>query len=110
MQFDFKFKSKKTAISKAQFAGAAGVFWQKIRKAVFFVFLIGMVALGGYVWQKNLSAGGWSDEKKQEYLNAQNKGVIFNEGAFNKAILDVESRRQKNVISRQQIKDIFKAY
>lgn len=110
MQFDFKLGLKKTTTSKTQLIPMIGIFWQKIYKIVFFIFLIGMVVLGGYIWQKSLSGGEWSAEKKQEYLDAQNKSVVFKESDFKKALSDVETRRQENTDSQQPAKDIFKAY
>jgi hypothetical protein len=111
MKFDFKFGDKKTSISTARLVSAAGFFWQKISKIVLVVFLGAMIFLGGYIWQKSLSGGAWSDEKKQEYLDTQNKEVILNESSFEKAFLNVEMRKKNISNDNTKVrKNIFKTY
>ncbi|HBI34281.1 MAG TPA: hypothetical protein DEA43_02015 [Candidatus Moranbacteria bacterium] len=106
MQFDFK----KLTTNNGQLFSTVVIFWQKIYKTVFFVFLTIVILLSVYVWQRSLSGGQWSAEKKQEFLDAQNKGVVFKESVFNKALSDVEMRKQENVSESKGIKDIFKDY
>ncbi len=110
MQFDFKLGSTNKITSKAQFIAATGSFWQKIYKLVFFIFLFCMIALGGYIWQISLSGGTWSAEKKQEYLDSQNKDVVLKENDFKKALTDVEMRKTNNIENQEILKDIFKSY
>lgn len=110
MQFNFKFGFRKTATSKIQLISAIGFFWQKIYKLVFLVFLVSMIALGGYIWRKSLSGGEWSAEKKQEYLDAQNKGVVFKENDFKKALSDVELRKRNDSDEKKPVKNVFKPY
>ncbi|NTW26959.1 MAG: hypothetical protein HGA36_01405 [Candidatus Moranbacteria bacterium] len=106
MKFDFKIGSK----SKKPLLPAIGLFWQKIYKIIFLIFLLIALALGWYVWHTSLSGGEWSAEKKQEYLNSQTKGVVFNENNFKKVLLDIEERKQYVVSDDQTKKDIFKSY
>ncbi|MDD5463553.1 MAG: hypothetical protein PHP62_00170 [Candidatus Moranbacteria bacterium] len=106
MQFDFK----KLTTNNGQLFSSVVIFWQKIYKTVFFIFLAIVILLSGYVWQRSLSGGQWSAEKKQEFLDAQNKGVVFKESVFNKALSDVELRKQEKASENKGIKDIFKDY
>jgi len=110
MQFDFKMGDKSLKLSKEQLVSSAGFFWKKIYMLVFAVFLVCMIVLAGWVWKKSLSGEVWSDQQKQEYLNMQNKGVVFNEDAFKKALSDVEMRKQSVTDNSHEIKDVFKAY
>ena len=110
MQFDFKLDNKKTITSKTQLITVAGHFWQKIYKIIFFILLLCMIALGAYFWQKNLLGEAWSAEKKQEYLDSQNKDVIFKENDFKKALIDIEMRKNGDTDNQEIIKDIFKSY
>jgi hypothetical protein len=106
MQLDFK----KINISSTQLVPALGFFWQKIHRFIFFVVLICLIGLGWYIWQKSLTGGEWSSERKQEYLDAQNKSVVFKEEAFRKALADIERRKENNAVDKKEIKDIFKSY
>ncbi|EKD46434.1 MAG: hypothetical protein ACD_67C00237G0001 [uncultured bacterium] len=106
MQFDFKNLTESKKLTLA----TVGNLWQKSYKAILVILLVVAIASGAYIWRKSLSGGQWSEEKKQEYLNAQNKGVIFKEGDFKKATEDVEMRKKKADGEQESIKDIFKAY
>ncbi|KKQ53184.1 MAG: hypothetical protein US70_C0005G0018 [Parcubacteria group bacterium GW2011_GWD2_38_11] len=110
MQFDFKLNFKKATVTEMQIIPAIGLFWRKRYKSIFLVFLVTVIILSAYIWQRSLSGGEWSPEKKQEYLNAQNKGVIFNENNFKKALADIEMRKQDIADEQKQARDIFKAY
>jgi len=110
MQFDFKLGGKKIQTSKAQLISEVGFFWQKIYKLILLAFLLGVIFLGGYIWEKSLSGSAWSEEKKQEYLDAQNKSVVFNEDAYKKVISDFEIRKNYNVTNREDMNNIFKSY
>lgn len=107
MKFDFKFGFKKEAKAGKHDNFNLVSFWQKISKIVFSIFLGAIIFLSIFVWQKSLSGGGWSEEKKQEYLNSQSKSVFLKENDFEKATKDVEARRQ-GAIKKDQPRDIFK--
>lgn len=106
MQIDFQ----NMASSKEQIIAVAGSFWQKTYKYVFFFFLLSSIFFSAYVWNKGLYGGKWSEEKKNEYLNAQGGGVVFNEDSFKKALADVELRKQEKSDNKEPVRDIFKEY
>jgi hypothetical protein len=112
MQFNFKFGSKQSPENKEKvnYVAVLGLFWRKIYKTVFFTFLFSVIALAGYIWQQSLTGGEWSVVKKQEYLDSQNKGIVFKENDYKKAYADVEMRKNSKNDDSRQIKDIFKAY
>lgn len=107
MKFDFKSVFKKEAKAKKLDNFNLVGFWQKISKIVFSIFLGAIIVLSVFVWQRSLNGGGWSEEKKQEYLNSQSKSVLLKESDFEKATKDVEARRQ-GAIKKDQPRDIFK--
>ena len=110
MEFDLKLGSNKETMSKTQLLSAVGSFWKKIYKIIFSVILVGAIILSGYIWRKSLTGGGWSAEKKQEYLDAQNRGVVFVEKDFKEALSNVELRKQSTETNQQPVRDIFKNY
>lgn len=111
MKFDIKFSSKNMAtIEMKQIVKVASRIWQKTHTLLFFVILIIFIVIGGYIWKQSLYSGEWSNEKKQEYLNTQNKEVIFNGEDFQKVLNDISSREEEYSKTYQPIKDVFKPY
>lgn len=109
MKFDFKFgASDGCASEKGSLLLLVGNFWQKIYKYVFFACLVASVLLGIYMWQRSLSNGAWSLEKKQEFLDSQNKSIVLRESDYKNALADVEARRNENLDEFVELKDIFK--
>jgi hypothetical protein len=98
-----KFNIKNTAETLASF-------WKKFHVFIFFFFLFSLIALGGYFWQQSLYGSGWSNEKKQEYYNSQDKGVIFRQGDFQNAIDDIQLRKEESLRDVEPLKDIFQPY
>jgi hypothetical protein len=84
--------------------------WQKTHAILFFIYFVALISLGIYLWQQNMSGKEWSAEKKQEYMNTQNKRVIFKESDFQKAVDDIQVRKNASNSAFQPIKDIFKPY
>ena len=111
MKLDFKIGLKNNySASSGAIARTAMKFWGKIHTLLFFVILLSFAGLGWHIWQQSLSGAGWSDQKKQDYLNSQSKGVSFKEDEFNSAIGQVQARKNEDVSAFQPAKDIFKAY
>jgi hypothetical protein len=104
---NFKFKTDKN--SSMTFA-AIGIFWQKKYKLFLFASLFISILLGAYVWRNTIYGSEWSDEKKQEYLGAQNKSITLRDGDFKKALDDFELRKNENDFNKINLKDIFAAY
>lgn len=110
MQFNLKF-GKKENTSKIKFLPNIGIFWQKIYKFILFILLMGVAVFGYFTWDKSLSGKGWSAEKRQEYLNSQNKRIVFKEKDFEKVIANIEARKQSIALEdKQEVKDIFKGF
>ena len=107
MKFDIKIDSKIDI--KSIFKMASNV-WKKIHTLLFFVALLIAIAFGGYIWKQNVYSGEWSNAKKQEYINTQNKEVIFKEADFKNVSDDILSRKDENSKEYQPMKDIFKPY
>lgn len=102
--------SKIKKLNKNQIIKAASQMWQKIRSWIFFVFLLISIIVGGFIWQKSLYGAEWSFEKKQEYINSQDKSILFKEDDFKKASADIQNRKERSEKSYEPIKDIFKPY
>lgn len=107
MKFDIKIDSK---MDLKQITETASDVWQKIHMSLFFFALLIAIAIGGYVWKQNVYSGEWSNIKKQEYLNTQNKEVIFKENDFQKISEDILLRKEENTKEYQPMKDIFTPY
>ena len=111
MRIDLKlFSSNASNFNKEKIVSLIAHIWQKIHIMLFFILLSISIFFGGYVWQQNLYGSGWSAEKKQEYINTQNKNVIFKENDFQKILDDIQTRTNENTKEYQPIKDIFKTY
>lgn len=105
MDLDFDFNK-----DGAKFFAKAGDFWQKKYKFFLLLILLVFVAVGGYVWQDAIYGKGWTDEKKQEYMDSKSKSVILKEANFKKASEDFESRKKEIDLSQEELRDIFKGY
>lgn len=87
-----------------------GSLWQKYHKYVLLFVTLLFIGYAGWIWRSNLMGGEWTEEKKQEYLSAQSKSVIFREADFKKAAEDFESRKKQDIKDKSSIKDIFRSY
>ena len=105
MQLKFKPNFKN---SKTQIITIVAATWQKAHRYVFFVCLLSAFIFGWYIWRKSLSENFWSETKKQEYLDSQSKGVVFNQKNFEKVLADIELRKQKSANYNYEWKDTFK--
>ncbi len=71
-------------------------FWKKIHKILFFGLLVAAIIFGGYVWNRSLHSSTWSTEKRQDFINAQEKGITFNEINYKKALDIIKKRSEQN--------------
>lgn len=84
--------------------------WKRVHMFLFFIFLIVSISFGLYIWQQSLYGDGWTEERKQEFIKAQNSGVVFNEENFQKVVNDVQRRQGDISQYKQQLKEIFTPY
>jgi len=111
MKIDLKlFSGNISNFSKEKIVSLIVGIWKKIHTILFFILLFAAIFSGGYIWQQNLYGEGWSIEKKQEYMNTQNKNVIFKENDFQKVLDNISLRKDENSKEYQSMKDIFKPY
>jgi hypothetical protein len=108
--FNMDLKDVSHSLNAGNVLRLGSVFWKKMSTPIFFIFFIGMLSFGGYIWNINLSGKGWSEEKKQEYINNHSKGVVFNENDFKKVIENVETKKNADTSLQQPLRDIFKKY
>jgi len=87
-----------------------GIIWKKFYKILFFVLLFSAIIFGGYVWNRNLHSSTWDEQKKQEFVKSQDKGVVFNENNFEKALEIVGQRAEENSKTSDVGKDFFSSY
>lgn len=84
--------------------------WEKSFRVVFAVFFIALVGLGAYIWYESIYSGEWSADKKQQYLDSQEKSVTLKQQEFNKALNDIAQRQTAFKADYVPIKDIFVPY
>jgi hypothetical protein len=99
-----------TKINKDELVSKLGNLWKKSHRILFFVLLFGAITLGFYQWNRNLYSSTWSNAKKKEFINSQDKGVVLNENNFKKALDIVAQREEENSKKSEPKKDFFKAY
>ncbi|KKQ46434.1 MAG: hypothetical protein US63_C0001G0002 [Candidatus Moranbacteria bacterium GW2011_GWC2_37_8] len=111
MNLNFKISSKGGAkLSATSLCQMIASVWAKTRMAVFFILLIVSILIGWKIWQQSLLGAGWSQQRKQEYLDSQNKSVEFKENEFNEISKEIQRRNLENTNEYQPIKDVFKHY
>lgn len=79
-------------------------------KGLEFLILIAVVLLayGGYLWYKFIFHPQWSEGRKQEYMNTQEKETVFNQNKFSAVIGEIEARKNEYNKKIENIPDIFK--
>lgn len=113
LEFKLKFKVKTkdhSDFGSNSFGCNAALIWRKSRTTLFYVLLVGVIVAGWVIWQQSLKGAGWSDQRKQEFSDSQNKNIEFKEEAFKNVIDKIEERETENNQEYQPIKDIFTAY
>lgn len=113
LEFKFKFKDKTKEYSNFDsnsFGRSAGLIWRQIRTPLFYILLVGVILTGWAIWQKSLKGAGWSDQRKQEFSDSQNKNIEFKEEAFTTVTANIETRKEESSQEYQPIKDIFTTY
>ncbi|MDO8529570.1 MAG: hypothetical protein Q7S18_02795 [bacterium] len=86
------------------------VFWSNYSKLVFIIFSVAILLAGGYLWYKNIYQSEWSDEKKRQHKNAQNKEVIFKEKEFDDVFEEIKRKNKVYEGASKPVKDIFEPY
>lgn len=106
-KFDSKVNKKMDFESVVNFAGRL---WRKSRTFLFFLFLAASIFGGGFIWQQSLSGSGWSQQRKQEFMDSQNKNVEFNQKPYQKIIEQIEIRSSVIAEEYRSVKDVFATY
>lgn len=107
---DIKLNFSSSKISGKDLLKSTAIAWKKSRKIIFLIIMLSFIFAGWNIWTKSISGSGWSQQRKQEFMDAQNKQVEFKEREFNKIKEEVESRQQKSAENLQELKDVFKNY
>ena len=55
-------------------------------------------------------SSGWSQEKKAQFLNSQQSGIVFKQNDFQQALTNIQSRQQAFAADTQPMKDPFVKY
>jgi hypothetical protein len=102
-------KKKGSADFKA-IANKFPVIWEKYHKFLLVIIFLGLVSFGGYIWYDSFYSGAWSEDKKQQYLNSQEKSVTLKEKEFKRVLDNIDQRKQEYQGEYQQVKDVFQTY
>lgn len=103
------FKKGNSGSGKSALVLAAKI-WIKSRTILFFVLLLASIVGGGFIWQKSVSGSGWSAERKQEFMDSQDKNVQFKQQAYLKVLDQIKQREEENNRQYQPVKNIFSSY
>jgi hypothetical protein len=99
--------------SGADFKAIANKFpaiWEKYHKFLLVIIFLGLVSFGGYIWYDSFYSGAWSEDKKQQYLNSQEKSVTLKEKEFKRVLDNIDQRKQDYQGEYQPVKDVFQTY
>ena len=86
------------------------VIWERYHKFLLVIIFLGLVSFGAYIWYDSFYSGAWSEDKKQQYLNSQEKSVTLKEKEFKRVLDNIDQRRKEYQGDYQQIKDVFQTY
>ena len=103
---DVKYLKNKINLA-AFFKKTAGFLDRKSRWVLAFVFLI-LIGYCAYLWYSYITSPGWSEARRQEYINTKQSGSIFSKEKFDAVVREVEDKRgeyQKNI---ENVPDIFR--
>ena len=75
---------------------------------IIFVSLICMTLFCINLWYKYIYHSEWSEEAKKEYLNSQERGVLFDKERFNDVVLQQEKRKSEFEKESEKEEDIFR--
>lgn len=75
---------------------------------IIFISLVVMVLFCINLWYRYIYHSEWSEEKKKEYLNSQERGVVFDRERFNVVISQQEKRKSEFEKETEKQEDIFR--
>ncbi|MCX6763308.1 MAG: hypothetical protein NTZ97_01050 [Candidatus Moranbacteria bacterium] len=83
------------------------IFIRKRRKLILFSIFLLLLGCSAYQWYRYVYNFGWSEAKKQEYINSKEKMTTFDEEKFNQVIQEIEKRKAEEKIKIENIPNIF---
>lgn len=104
------FKRGKNKTAPKITIGSLVKFWNKSYAIFFVILFVALAGYGAFIWYDSLYAGTWSADKKQQYLNSQEKSISLKEREFNSALEEIGRRKAEYEKEYQPIKDIFVPY
>ncbi len=99
-----------TDFNKSNVISIVESFRRKIYRVIFFLLLLASIFFGGYIWHQNLYSSTWTADRVQEFVNTQDKGIVFNENNYKKALDIIGRRNQENAKSPSAGSDFFVGY
>lgn len=98
----------KNKIKPTVFFKKAALFLNRKRRWVLaFVFLV-LIGYCACLWYSHISNPGWSEARRQEYINTKQSGSIFNKDRFDAVVREVEGKRSEYQRNIEKIPDIFR--
>ncbi|HLB50880.1 MAG TPA: hypothetical protein VJL38_01740 [Patescibacteria group bacterium] len=85
----------------------AGQLWVRFFKFFLLFLFLGAAAWGGVLWYDSIYDSGWSDERKEAYLQEQQKNVQFKEENFSAVIEATQARRAAAAQEVPFFRDLF---
>ena len=87
---------------------ALWVFFTKKIKWLLFIVLFAALGYGGYVWYFYVYNPQWTAQKKTEYMNAKDKGTVFNNAKFDEVVARWQERQASYQKDMSDLRDIFR--
>lgn len=85
-------------------------FWKKFHMLLFFAILFSLVIIGWRIWEKSIYSYKWDENKKNEFINSQDKAVILKEDDYKKILEDISLRKNQEKENITEVRDIFKSF
>lgn len=87
------FKIKMPKINLKKIFSSMLSFWARNSNWIFIFSLVVFLAVGVYIWYKNVYKFQWSEERKAEYINSRNRNIDLQEEKFKSVLAEIEKRQ-----------------
>ncbi|TAK96792.1 hypothetical protein EPO05_00900 [Patescibacteria group bacterium] len=95
-------------INAHQISGWGKSHWITLYRIIWTILFFSMLAVGSYVWYRNLYRPEWSESEKMNFINTQPKGGSLKREDLSKVIQRIELNRERFDQEAFPVKNIFK--
>jgi len=111
MEMNTEISSAEIKKMEKSFIKKMPLIWDRSYVSIFTLFFLGCVIFAMFIWRQSMSdSAGWSQERKTQFLNSQQVGIVFKQNDFEQALKNIQSRQAAFNTDIQPMKDVFVKY